>query len=355
VTVKIGITFFLNSINTIANQAEILHRLNATFTRVPDWPITLFLLSVVIMLLYTAYKRSEDRTNKEKNETHFYFLLILVLAGIVTMNVQVIIGYTINPRHWLTTSIWPILVLSGIYLLHFTEETIFKKENLKKIIRKTSFIIVCLLISFGIIWQVTFSDNTHSVYTLSGPQVELFAWLNSNTAKDEVVLSLSSEMILLVPVYTHNNNFVPNAVVEPIPIPEIIARRLIAYKIMGIPEEEIIFLDNPCAFSELMSFERAKDRRYNSSLFEAAFSHLLTFEASFSRSNGCTIPTEFKEGVLKTYAHLPEDWGQLTKRYVVDYVIVSPYEKSISLPGELENHARVVYRNAEFTVYKIDK
>lgn len=358
VTIVIGVTFFLNSINTIANQAEILRRLNATFTRTPDWPITLFLLSIVIMLvyaaLYTANKRSEDRTNKEKNETHFYFLLILVLAGIVTMNVQVIMGYTINPRHWLTTSIWPILVLVGIYLLHFIEETNLERENLKKIIKKSSFIFICLLISFGLIWQVTFSYNTYPAYTLSTPQVELFGWLNDNTTKDEVVLSLSSEMILLVPVYTHNNNFVPNAVVEPIPISEIITRRLIAYKIIGIPEEKIIFLDKPCAFSELMSFERAKEGEYNYSLFEEGFSHLLTFEGSFS-SKGCTIPTPFKEGVQKTYAALPEEWGQLTQRYVVDYVILGPYEKSISSHREIEKHAGIVYRNAEFTVYKIDK
>ncbi|MDP3698752.1 MAG: hypothetical protein Q8R47_04130 [Nanoarchaeota archaeon] len=358
VTAVIGTTFFLNSISTIANRAEILHRLNPIFTRSPDWPITLFLLSIVIVLTYAACERSErseDRNNKEeKNETSFYFLLILIFAGIVAMNVQVIMGYTINPRHWLTTAIWPALVLAGIYILNFTEKKFFKREILKEIIKSSSFIFIGLLLLFGLIWQVTFSYNTYSVYTLSGPQVELFEWLNHHTAKDEVILSLSSEMVLLVPVYTHNNNFIPNAVVEPIPIPEIIARRLIAYKLLGVSEENILFLNNPCAFSEMMSFERTKDGKYNSSLFEEAFSHLLTFEASFPRSKGCTIPKDFREGVFKTYANLPEEWEQLTHRYVVNYIILGPYEKNIS-HREIEDYAQLVYSNAEFTVYKVDK
>jgi len=351
VTAMIGVTFFLNSINTIANRAEILHRLNATFTRTPDWPITLFLLSMIIVLVYINSKKFENIANKEK-EVSFYFLLMLLLAGIVVMNVQVIMGYTINPRHWLTTAIWPILVLTGIYFLNFTEETIFKRESLKKVIKKSIFMLISLLLLFGIVWQVTFSYNTYSVYTLSNSQLELFEWLDHNTVKDEVVLSLSSEIILLVPVYTHNNNFIPNAVVEPIPIPEIIARRLVASKILDISEENIIFLNNPCAFGQMMSFEHTKEEKYNFSLFEEAFSHIIAFEASFSKK-GCIIPLEFKEGVLKTYAALPKEWEQLTKRYVVDYIIIGPYEKSI-LRSEINNNLEAVYSNAEFTVYKVD-
>ena len=360
-TIIIGATFFLNSISTISNQAEILHRLNAIVGRSPEWLITLLLLSIVIILVY-AYHQSKNRTSMfkgeesslEKSEIHFYFLLVLILTGIVVMNVQVIMGYTINPRHWLTTAMWPILVLSVLYILNFVEGVVFvERKKLRNIIRKSSFIFIGLLLLFGVMWQVTFSHNTYSLYTLSNSQRELFEWLNINTAKDEVVLSLSSEMILLVPVYTHNNNFIPNAVVEPIPIPEIITRRLIASKMVGIPQENIVFLNNACAFSEMMSFERAKGGKYNYSLFEEAFSHLLTFEATFPRSKGCTIPEEFKEEVFKTYAYLPDDWKQLTQRYVVNYIIVGPYERNIS-NREIDNYVQAVYSNAEFTVYKVD-
>jgi len=351
-TMAIGATFFLNSISTIANQAEILRRLNAILGRSLDWPITLFLFGIVILLIYINHWAKENVAKGEK--TADYFLPALILAGIIVMNVQVIMGYTINPRHWLTTAIWPTLVLSGIYILNFMEGTAFvERKNLEKIIRKSSFIFICLLISFGIIWQVTFSYNTYSVYVLPSSQLELFEWLNHNTAKDEVVLTLSSEMILLVPVYTHNNNFVPNAVVEPIPISEIIARRLVAYKILGASEQNIIFLNNACAFSEMMSFERAKDGKYNYSLFEEAFSHLLTFEGSFPRSKGCAIPKEFKEGVFKAYAALPEDWEALVQKYQVDYIVVGPYEKEIIGPN-LEEHAAQKYKNAEYIVYEIN-
>lgn len=353
-TLTIGATFFLNSLDTIANQTEILNRLNAIIGRSPDWPITLFLFCFLVLLMYVQSKFSEN--TKEERQTRHYFLLILILASIVVMNVQLIMGYTINPRHWLTTAIWPILVLAGLYILNFAVGMMAnKRERLKQSFKLSIFLFIGLLLLFGIIWQVTFSYNTHSVYSLSDSRLELFEWLNYNTAKDEVVLSVSSEMILLVPIYTHNNNFIPNAVVEPIPIPEIIARRLIAYKLLDVSEQDIVFLDNPCAFGQLMSFERSKEGTYNYALFEEAFSHLLTFEATFPRRKGCAVPQEFKEEVFKTYADLPDDKKKLLQKYAVDYVIMGASEKDSASLESLEPHAQLAYKNTDFTVYKIDK
>ena len=352
-TVVIGATFFLNSLSTLTNQTEILHRLNAIVGRNFNWSITIFLLGIVILLLFLNYKNKEGVTGEKKDIN--YFLSALVLAGMVIMNVQLIIGYTINPRHWLTTTLWPILALAGIYIFNFLEKKI-QQRNVKKIIKSSFFIFIGVLLLFGMIWQITFSYNTYPVYTLSDSQLKLFEWLNNNTVKDEVVLSISSEMILLIPVYTHNNNFIPNAVVEPIPIPEIIARRLIGYKLLGASERDLIFLNNPCAFSELMSFERSKEGTYDYSLFEEAFSHLITFEGFFSRSKECTIPASYREGVMKAYAALPEGWEQVAQRYTVNYLILGPYEKSIiSSYSEIEPYAQLVYSNAEFTVYKVDE
>ncbi|MEK6940132.1 MAG: hypothetical protein AABX31_05375 [Nanoarchaeota archaeon] len=353
-TITIGATFFLNSLNTIANQTEILRRLNAIVGRSPEWLITLLLLSMVMMLAYT-YKKFK-KSSIQNAENNFYFLLILTLASIVVMNVQVIVGYTINPRHWLTTALWPILVLAGIYVLEVVIGIMInKRENLNKYFKASLFFFMGLLLLFGVLWQVRFAYTTHSVYSLSDSQLELFKWLNNHTAKDEVVLSISSEMILLIPVYTHNNNYIPNAVVEPIPIPEIIARRLVAYKLVGVSEQDIAFLDNPCAFGELMSFERSKEGIYNYSLFEEAFSHLLTFEAAFPRSKGCAVPQEFREEVFKTYAALPDDKDTLIQKYVVDYVIIGADEKDNLSLKALEPHAQMAYRNADFTVYKVDE
>lgn len=361
-TVVIGATFFLNSLSTVINQTEILHRLNAIVGRNFNWPITIFLLSIVILLLFLNYKNKKGATEEKKDID--YFLPALVLAGLVIMNVQLIIGYTINPRHWLTTAIWPILVLAGIYLLNHSlsylnvieRKTFFNRGMLEKIIKSSFFIFIGVLLLFGMIWQIAFSYNTYPVYALSDSQVELFEWLNNNTIKDEVLLSISSEMILLIPVYTHNNNFIPNAVVEPIPIPEIIARRLIGYKLLDISEQDIVFLDNPCAFGEMMSFERSKEGSYDYSLFEEGFSHIITFEGVFPRSKGCAIPASYREGIMKAYAALPEEWGQLAQRYTVNYLIVGPYEKSIiSSSSEIETYAQPVYSNSEFIVYKVEE
>lgn len=345
ITIIIGSTFFFNSWRTVQNQAEILQRLGTTFTRNPDWNITFFLLGIGLILYFVWKKTSLNDKNEKKN--NFTFLTALLLAGIMIMNVQIFIGYTINPRHWLTAAVWPTLILIGIVVVHYAQ-TLFNK-NLRKIIPKLSGLVIIALLSFGLLWQVSYAQNTYSVYTLSESQQELFDWLNQNTAQDEVVLSLSAEMILLLPAYTHNNNFIPNAIVEPVPISEIVSRRLVASKILDVSEQDIIFLESPCAFGELLSFERTKGKNYNYSLFEEAFSHPLTFESYFSKES-CTVPEEYKEGVFKAYAALPEDRGALVGKYHVDYLLLNKKE---SETVEVPEFAEKVYENSEFILYKV--
>jgi hypothetical protein len=332
ITLGIGATFFLNSWQTVQNQAEILQRIGANFTRIPDWNITLFLLAIIAIVWFIGRKK------EEKN--NLFFLTALLLAGIIAMNVQVITGYTINPRHWLTTAIWPTLILAGVYVISSVEKW-------EEITKKVCYASIGVLLLFGLVWQVTYAQNTYSAYTLSDSKAALFDWLNQNTNQDEVVLSLRSEMILLLPVYTHNNNFIPNANVEPLPISELVGRRLVAYKILNVPEEKIIFLENPCAFEELLrNFEDEKDGVYDYTAFEEAFSHHLTFESYFTKK-GCSVPAKFKAAVFKNYADLPEE---VVHKYHLDYIIVSAEEKEIV---EVPDYVQEVYKNEEFTVYEV--
>lgn len=340
ITIAIGATFFLNSWDILSNQTELLQRLGATFGRQPDWGSTVFL---VIVLAFIYFLRKKNQTQHQE----FDFAAILILSGIVCMNVQMITGYTINPRHWLTTAIWPALVLAAMMVLHY--QHFFHPVTIKKWTTAA----ITLLLLFGLVWQITFAQNMAPAYTIKPTQTELFMWLNSHTAADDVVLSLSSELILLLPVYTHNNNYIPNANVEPIPLSEIVMRRLVALKLLGVSPKNITFVDNPCGFAQLLKadFEDHKQGQYNYSLFEDAFSHHITFESAIAKQ-GCTLPASLKMNIIETYNVLPVEWDKLIKKYRVHYIVISPYEQRI-VQRPLSEISTIVYANQNYTVYQV--
>ncbi|GEM_PF-5595757 len=347
ISVVIGAIFFLNSLETISNKEELLTRLAIDVGRYVNWKIT-FLAVALIIIIYGIGKKIKDETPKIQERD---FLIVLLISSAAIMNVQLILNYTITPRHWLTTVIWPILVLCSIYLI-----TLLKKVNvLQKILTRASVVVIIMLCSFGLLWQVTYALNVEGEYTLPQTQTELFTYLNEKTNQDDVVLTVSSDLIHLLPIYTKNSVYVPNANVDPLPLSEMISRRLIALKILGASSEDLLFLKSPCAFSKLLKvdFEDKKEGVYNYALFEEAFSHHITFESFFSKKS-CVMPQDFVETVKKTYEKLPSKWSDLVEKYRVDYLVIGPYEESIP-HRDFSLVAEKIYENEEYVVYKVKK
>ena len=262
------------------------------------------------------------------------------------MNIQLILGFTVSPRHWLTTTIWPCLIIAGSYIANILI-TRFWRDYFYKVLQS----VVVILLIFGATWQSVFAVTMADEFTIPEPQSELYTWLNQNTNNDDVVATLNSELILLLPVYTHNNNFIPNAITESTSVAENIERRLIVYKLLNAETKDFIFLSSTCAIKTLWKdeFEKIKGAQYRYDLFEPAVSHLLTFHiASETIADGCNVKQNVRDSINQLYNTLPNK----STKYRMDYVVISDVEKEITKQNP-EIKGTVVFENEEFKVVKV--
>jgi hypothetical protein len=330
ITLLIGLPLILNTLTFQTSTQDVVTRHITDLGRTVNIPMTLFLL---IVLTATLSFMSPQKKSKRP------FILALFTAALVVMNIQLILGFTVSPRHWITTTIWPITVIAAIIILN----GVYKKIVMREVTHSIVVAGTLFLLLFGAVWQVTFTTNMSDTFHLPKEHTELYNWLNDNTQNDDVLATIDSEMILLLPVYTHMNNYVPNGITEATPLAENIQRRLTVHKLLN--NTDFIFLDNSCAVKELLkdNFESKKDGVYNYEQVEEAYAHLLTFHiASKKVSNGCDVKPEIKESIVKAYNALPKE--TLTNSFRMDYLLVD---------GNAELEYEEVYRNEKFAVYKV--
>ena len=347
------IYFLLFAHHNVSEKSDMLLRYTgAKLTHAPNYVYSMLLLIIIISYVYFIYHHYFRSQQKEELPwENFLFLLTLLISSFFIVNIQVVTGFTLLQRQWIHAVIWPVLILTGIYTLSFWLPKIKRKRVAwEKII---PLIVTLFLLFFGLVWHISFAATMFPYYSLPDYQEKTFTWLNKNTQPDEVVLSLSSDMILLIPVHTSNQNFIPSARGEPIPISEIVMRRLIANKLLNVSADKFVFLDNPCATNEAIVQQNLKEGKteFNYSRFEETNSHLITFEAFFANA-GCSVPPEFKEKIKATYQDLPTEVDELTSVFKVDYIIIGPYERQL-MQADLSTFATVKYQDEDVTIYEV--
>ncbi|MDP3698744.1 MAG: hypothetical protein Q8R47_04090 [Nanoarchaeota archaeon] len=345
-----GITnFLLFTRHNLGEKTALLLRLSgAKFTHFPDLPYSALLLVVAAFYIgysYYSYKRVEQLGQSKEN---FFFIITLLFSSLAVMNIQVLTGYSLDHRQWLSAAVWPVLILTIVHAM-----SLWSSQTKIKMVQKFPIMIMIFFLLFGLIWQVAFATTMYSSYSLPDYQRNAFTWLTENTDPDEVVLTLSSDVILLVPIYTHNQNYVPSARGESVSISEVIMRRLVAYRLLNVSTENFVFLHKPCPSTRdsLKQYLEGGKKEFNYSTYEETVSSLITFEAFFSNT-GCYMPPEFKQKIKDSYHALPVNWEELTPIFKLDYIIIGPYEKQL-MQRDISTFAVVRYQDEDVTIYEV--
>ena len=331
------IPFFKNIMAYAPNKNEMLLRNGAIFTHLPYKPELTFLLCII--LGYMIYKKSWKVQEG-------IFIMSLLITSIVTLNIQVLIGYKVLPLHYIKTAIYPIILLTGAYL--YSLRPISKWRINYLILGGTIF-----LLFFALFWQIAYSNNMYHYYTLSKDKEQVLKWLNQNTKTDDVILTIDPEMIQLIPIYTHNNNYIPNAITDIVPLKEIIDRRLTAYHILSITINNFDFLDNPCNFVKILNqpLNEKKKTIFNESAYRLAFSTRFTFSYIFTQK--CQIPEETKKAIYEKYDSFSKNKNELFSRYHFNYILITPFDKKIIQTDHLSD-SKKIYENENYIIYKIE-
>lgn len=248
-------------------------------------------------------------------------------------------------EHWMIRVVWPLTVIFLILIIGRLLKNFLKKKNIKLLI--VGLTLGLLLYQARIHWQ--YFKIHADLYYLEPQRVEMFKWLNQNTPKDSVVLTTSLTDNLYLPVYTHNNVFIPRGFLSIVPADEAIERFLLIYKIADIPEERI---KNMFSLTKNNQELRQK-KRFN--FDDCAGLHLFFRRYIGSDYYNCSVPDDQLALILSTYEKLDTDLKQWRKKYRIDYWLWGPNEKQWAgvNPDQIDNW-QLVWENQDYTIYKIN-
>lgn len=288
-----------------------------------------------------------------------YFIISFILAGILVLNMQVVLGFNMQPSHWETRTIFLGLSLGWLIAFWWLSEY-FKKNNLtKNICIFLGGIIIISLITHSIHFQLNNNKESYSTYTIPEYMQESFDWLNNNTEIDSVVASPAFSTTTLIPMYTHNNLFVPFGINTIASEDEIIERLIITYKLFGVKREQLTKFLKPNLNKEYKEVDNM-DRRMNQ-IEDSGMNYLFCYKyigddfdidtryAKIENNLG-KIPQELYEKIMDKYDSF--DLEKTLNQYRVDYLYLGPREKKISF-ADFINFEKV-YSSKGVEIYKYD-
>jgi hypothetical protein len=188
--------------------------------------------SLVFLVCVALYVRFESGDRLSRRRVLLYFSAIFV-AALAALNMEVIVGFNVESMlHFPNRLFQPFLTL-----------TLFALASRPLLAWKYSQVVLVvvggLLLSLGMLRQVTMSNTVAAAHEYAPQHRLLFDWLNAHTRQDDVVLATDKDVNDLLPVFTNNRVFVPNGERTSASNQEIGERFLIAMKLLGHSEDDV--------------------------------------------------------------------------------------------------------------------
>lgn len=312
-----------------------------------------FSLALIAILYLLIFKRDKPK---------FYFLSSIMLAAIIISNVQIVLGYTIQPDHWIIRVMDPMYFVLFALILHEGRGKGASRRVLDLLLhRKTLYAITVAVLLWVLAFNISFALNAHGRYSFSAEEADIYSWLNANAPAGSAVLTLSVKQNSQLSYATHNTVYLPNGLINVVSNNEIVDRVLSAYNVFGVPESELLAKLNVSndALRLIYIDGLYSGKIFSNYDFERYYFMHYFFHANFFYGNraylqqnpdipgavGYYFPSAFREHVIGKY----RNGNYTTYRY--DYILVGPYERGIADVAGIEGAYKMVYTNSDFALY----
>ena len=278
---------------------------------------------------------------REKDEA-FWFVNLVLVAGVICLSLQGLTGRDIGAGYWLERMLkpWAVLVLS------FLAARVGGEWYRTRLLPRVAVILTAILLVSGLVTQSRYALFTYPVARLPHDFSQAFAWLDRHSKVDDVVLTTSLQMNCLLPAYTHNDLFIPNAFHTLTPTAEILNRFLVGFRILSVnPGEVEAILRDPAYYNRFMSRPPQTD-----------WMTYLTHAEYLDRATGrLTLPESLVGRALASYRSLDPSLPGLLDRYRVDYILISAREAGLVGQDRLRqaDTLREVYRNDRIAILQV--
>ena len=293
---------------------------------------------------------------KKVNKTNTALLFSsLIIAGFVGLNLQVILGYSLMPNHWLRTNVFGLKFAALTLFWWLKDFWWFSKKYFYHltVFGLTSFIIL------SIINQAAYGFNNYKLFTIPSYAINSFNWLKENTPTNSVVMTPSTVTNNYLPVYTNNKIFMGSGYRSIAESSELEERLLSTYNIFGVDSKILSDAFNPKELSEHKDNKKIPYEagfQYSPSLIEYIYNNLYINISIDPRYNKPPMPTSVGEKLVERYEELKTDLATIESKYEVDYIYIGPLEKEIARANfnEMPDLTKV-YDQDEVQIYKINK
>jgi hypothetical protein len=314
------------SFDRLPTAADWYARVGLTFTHTPTWGQSGILLAGLVLFLLIAWRRWSALAS---------LTAAFLLASIGLMNLQVIIGKTLQPGHWFLHSGRMLLALAGIHILSVLgQQRPFSRLNGKALGGAA----LAVMLLFAGISQARAAVRDASHWTVDPAYADALAWLDREAA-GSVVVSPAPRTNGLTTALTSNYAFTGPGVSSLASRQELIERLTLAFRLYGAaPERVRAFLDTGSSRAE----------HVGGNIYTFGGTYVFAIETPDDR-----IPPDVLDGIIRDYCRLNP--RELLGKYRMDYAVDGPLERELTgmtLAGR--NGLAEAYRNGEVVAYRID-
>lgn len=307
------------------------------------------LLSIVLLIFDGFFYHINNKHSNRFSITDFQAVLrlsqsqlILAIVTVFFLNIQVLIGYTIQSYHWLFTFYYPILIIVGFeYLVKL--KSLFKQIKNGQLLNSfriglISFLFLMIISAFVNNYQ--FGKIYSSRVVLAKSQSELIMYIKDNIPTNSVFMSSEFGLPFFINATTKNKSFIPYSFASLCTDQELIERTFIGYTSMGY---SIAQIKNGFKYGNKTNVGN-EDREVNQALFGMDnLLRIFTYTYKDIKEGGYIYPDKLELMIEEVIVDL--DYN----KYKLDYIIYSKVlNKSMNIDPE-----KIVFNNKDYVLVKL--
>lgn len=308
----------------------------------------------------------------------------IVVGGVICLNAQVVMGFNIQPGHWAVRVLDPFMIVAATYVIARVLpkwDTAKARTTLSAVRGGAAFVVASAVIAACVAYVAAanrgYSERTFRQQTIGNDSRAAYDWLEGHTRTDDVLLTMSIQNSIEVPVYTRDKVFLPIAWLTSATEDEIWDRILIACRLYGVPKSFLnarLNADNAyIAWSAKFDAAGAPDPDdYEAAFFNFAFFAVryrfwpkyvpknmdIPNEQRIAFEHGTSMfyfPPSLRARILNRFAQYPTDLKTLLTKYRINYLYYGPYERQIGklIPANVPWLTKV-YSNQTIEIYRVD-
>ena len=212
----------------------------------------LFCVLFVFFIIDFIFLKQEE-TNIFENKfpkllKESFLSISLFFTSLIVLNLKYLIGYTVQPYHFVYAFILPILII--ITFIQFYKFLVimqtyfgdnFKTYHLiKKIINYFIITFILILVLVSILYLIIFAKQNYVYYYFDDSDVELLNFIKTNTSEDAVFFADTTYTNDIIQVNTNRRTLLGQISLTRVPLLEIHSRLLFGYEKLGFSIDKLI-------------------------------------------------------------------------------------------------------------------